>query len=165
MVRCGSTSSIEPCRCGTPWTDDATAKWFATRVWLGTSEKTRFWPLRSGPGRRCGHFFHLVVRTRCVYAPHYAACCIGYCLFGFTRWRHSVTSTECRQGANPRIECVYVVHTACADGRRCRSRRRRGCSFVYVTLLTTVEMEPARGGRAGSRGFGRHQRRDQDFPM
>ena len=49
MVRCGSTSRIEPCRCGTPWTDGATAKWFATRVWLGTSEKTRFWPLRSGP--------------------------------------------------------------------------------------------------------------------
>ena len=41
MVRtCGSTSRIEPCRCGTPWTDDATAKWFATRIWLGTSEKT-----------------------------------------------------------------------------------------------------------------------------
>jgi hypothetical protein len=51
MVRCGSTSRIEPCRCGTPWTDGATAKWFATRVWLGTSEKTRFWPLRSGPGQ------------------------------------------------------------------------------------------------------------------
>jgi hypothetical protein len=50
MVGCGLMSSIQPCMRGTPRTDDATAKWFATRVWLGTSEKTRFWPLRSGPG-------------------------------------------------------------------------------------------------------------------
>ena len=51
MVGCGLMSSIQPCMRGTPRTDDATAKWFATRVWLGTSEKNRFWPLRSGPGR------------------------------------------------------------------------------------------------------------------
>ena len=51
MVGCGLMSSIQPCMRGTPRTDDATAKWFATRVWLGTSEKTRFWPLRSGPGQ------------------------------------------------------------------------------------------------------------------
>ena len=36
MVGCGLMSSIQPCMRGTPRTDDATAKWFATRVWLGT---------------------------------------------------------------------------------------------------------------------------------
>jgi hypothetical protein len=51
MVGCGLMSSIQPCMRGTPRTDGTTAKWFATRVWLGTSEKTRFWPLRSGPRR------------------------------------------------------------------------------------------------------------------
>ena len=35
MVGCGLTSCIQPCKGGTPWTDGATAKWFATR--LGTN--------------------------------------------------------------------------------------------------------------------------------
>ena len=47
-----SSMSIQPCTRGTVWTDGATAKWFATRVWLETSENKQILATcTSGPRR------------------------------------------------------------------------------------------------------------------